>query len=270
MSLLKKATPPTRRAKNSQDRKIIGNSWAEYHKRLDQAFPLSKLQIIPRAPRVYLVDQQFAFKFLPASPDSPLTQTHDKVYALLQVLKKNNQIYPDCNRRYVAGNPKALHMGFYEQNLPKNPNRTWKLYEATNKPLLLALKPILQHYSTTMRKDMANPSPCPKDYGLFGTIFTTIVVNNFSCQWHVDPQDKLTIIFYFGKFTNGELGVAPNFLVPIQECDAVILNSVNSFHRAFPFVGERFSISAYSKKTTKVTQKGTLTPDPAALWALSK
>jgi hypothetical protein len=66
-------------------------------------------------------------------------------------------------------------MGFYEQNLRMFQTRTWKLYEATE----------------------------------FGTIFTTIVLNLTSCQWHVDLKDKFAVLLYFGNFTGGSFLLAP-------------------------------------------------------------
>jgi hypothetical protein len=81
-------------------------------------------------------------------------------------------------------------MGFHEQNLRMSQTRTWKLYEAMDQQLLLSLKELLQLLSETCLQNgtCPYPPPCPQEYGLFRTIFTTIVLNLTSCQWHVDPK----------------------------------------------------------------------------------
>jgi hypothetical protein len=48
---------------------------------------------------------------------------------------------------------------------------------------LLSLKKVLQLSRTCQQLEIyLDPPPCPAEYGLFGTIFTTIVVNLSLCQ----------------------------------------------------------------------------------------
>lgn len=98
------------------------------------------------------------------------------------------------------------------------------------------------------------------------------MVNAEACQWHVDPNDKITVIIYFGEFSQGEFCIGPplNLRVPVGNFDTVTVPSSSIFHKALPFSGERFSLSVYSKTTTEVTQKGRLICDSEALWALCK
>ena len=163
-------------------------------------------------------------------------------------------------------------MGFYEQNLKNSPQRTWKLYEATNREVLLSLKPILQHLSANYLATLPNPNivPCPTEYGLFGTIFTTIVVNFGTCQWHLDPKDKLAYLLYFGDFQGGDLQIGPPIqkFLPVKRFDSVLFKSATVFHRALPFTGTRLNVSCYSKQTTKYTKKGLLIVEKSCKWAV--
>lgn len=113
--------------------------------------------------------------------------------------------YPTSTRRHSSHKPLAIHMGFYEQNLKNSPEQTWKLYESTEKNVLISLKPILQYLSNIYHKKLSMKSSvtCPTEFGLFRTIFTTIVINTGTCHWHVDPKDKLAVLIYFGDFTGG-------------------------------------------------------------------
>jgi hypothetical protein len=181
------------------------------------------------------------------------------------------EFYPHHCRRHSASTPLSYHMGFYEQNLPNSQQRTWKLYEHTNKVVLTSLKPILKILSEHFSKFLKS-LPCPPKFGLFGTIFTTIVVNFSSCQWHVDPTDKFAVLMYFGNFSEGFLSVGPpiNMKIPVTAFDCAWLASGEVFHKGDEFLGNRINISCYCKKTTEHTAKGKLTVDPAAMWALRK
>jgi hypothetical protein len=162
-------------------------------------------------------------------------------------------------------------MGFYEQNLPNSTQRTWKLYEHTNRVILTSLKPILKILSVFFSKYLPI-LPCPPKFGLFGTIFTTIVVNFSDCQWHLDPNDKFAVLLYFGKFSEGFLSVGPpvNMKIPVTAFDCAWLLSGSVFHKGDKFFGDRINISCYCKKTTETTLKGSLKVDPAAKWALKE
>ena len=97
-------------------------------------------------------------------------------------------------------------------------------------------------------------------------------MNCYNCTWHIDPCDKLAVIFYFGEFSEGEFCLGPpfNLKVPVRNFDTVVVPSASVFHCALPFKGTRFSISAYSKTTSEFTQKGQLIPEKNANWALFK
>lgn len=174
----------------------------------------------------------------------------------------------DC-RRHRKGFRKPYHMGFYEQNLKGSLHRTWKLYEATDKNLLRLFKPILQVLSETIEPFLED-LPCPKKFGLFGTIFTTIVVNFDISEWHVDPKDKFAILLYFGDFSQGCLCVGPpiNKKIPVSPFDFLWLLSGEVFHKAENFKGIRINVSCYCKKTTEITTKGRLQVFAEDTWAL--
>jgi hypothetical protein len=109
-------------------------------------------------------------------------------------------------------------------------------------------------------------------YGLFGTIFTTIVVNINNCHWHLDPKDKFAFLIYFGNFSNGSLAIGPpvHLILSVRKFDTIFFKSASVYHKALPFTGTRINISCYSKKTTVITKKGNLTIDKSALWAVKK
>ena len=132
----KKATPPTRRHFNKQDAREVGKLWDVYHATLAKAFPLASLEEIPCSPA-----------------KDPLNIAKTRVFQRILELEPDNWVnYAVANRRFKKGQRHAHHMGFYEQNLPGNPQRTWKLYEDTDKALLLELKPLLKRYSADILK----------------------------------------------------------------------------------------------------------------------
>jgi hypothetical protein len=192
---------------------------------------------------------------------------------VLAYLNSPPAVYDYSCCHHSSGAPKALYMGFYEQNLRMSQTRTWKLYEAMDRQLLLSLKELLQLLSETCLRNgtCPYPPPCPQEYRLFGTIFTTIMLNLTSCQWHVDPKNKFAVLLYFGNFTGGSFLLAPpvglNLLV--RRFDVVFIKSSAAFHKAASFTGMRVNLSVYSKTTTAVTKKGSLIVSPEAKWALT-
>lgn len=149
----KKATPPTRRHFNKQDAKEVGKLWDVYHATLAKAFPLALLEEIPCRPASYLIDGETRFIYQPFSPKDPSNKAKTRVFQRILELEPDNWVnYAVANRRFKKGQRHAHHMGFYEQNLPGNPQRTWKLYEDTDKALLLELKPLLKRYSADILK----------------------------------------------------------------------------------------------------------------------
>lgn len=115
---------------------------------LEATFPITSLQQIPRKPTSYLLDGQTSFVFFPSSKKDPLIPAKKQV--LQRILDLKPHLWEPAagpNRRYRDFLLDPKHMGFYEQNLPNNHQRTWKLYEATDKLLLQALKPLLCEYS---------------------------------------------------------------------------------------------------------------------------
>lgn len=213
------------------------------------------------------------FSFFPNLGAASLETSYLEVEQKLREIPNQTwREYEISTRRHLKGQPTSLHMGFYEQNLPGVKERTWKLYKETDKSLLLSLKPILRQFSEIFISSLGTSAelPCPLEYGLFGTVFTTIAINRADCNWHIDPKDKLTALIYLGQFTGGRLAVAEplNLKVPLRRFDAVLLQSQRVFHKAENFTGERFSISLFSKQTTKHTKKGTLTVCKEGLWAI--
>jgi hypothetical protein len=68
---------------------------------------------------------------------------------VLAYLNSPPAVYNYSCCRHSSGAPKALHMGFYQQNLRMSQTRSWKLYEAMDRQLLLFLKELLQLLSET-------------------------------------------------------------------------------------------------------------------------
>ena len=267
-----KLAPKCTRIKNQEERENTSNQWDVYHDFLDRYFRLDCFKTLPRNPVNFNSRKDFFLCWTPFQENNHLI--NDFIAAERSLLKINRNFtgsYSFSNRRHSINDPKSLHMGFYEQNLKDSLQRTWKLYEAANKEVLLSLKPILQHLSSNYLQQFPNkPITCPLNYGLFGTIFTTIVVNRDTCHWHLDPKDKLAFLIYFGKFNGGSLALGPpvQFILPIQRFDTILFKSSIVYHKALPFTGTRINISCYSKQTTLETKKGSLTVDESALWAL--
>lgn len=268
---MKKQAPPSRRITSKEDGKEIGRSWEKYHRKLARLFPKSALVPVGITEKVQISDGSgIMLETLPEPPVGLLSHYRQVETAIQQLVTEKWPTISYSNRRFLKGQQEPYHMGFYEQNLPSDPRRIWKLYKDTNKPLLLALKPILIHFDSIFQRT-GLPDPCSREFGLFGTIFTTIVVNREECLWHIDPFDKFTILLYFGEFSDGELAVMhpqAQKLIAVTRYSTIILNSSQMFHKALPFKGTRFSISAWSKTATKFTAKGQLEPEEAGRFAL--
>ena len=208
--------------------------------------------------------------WLPFQETSPLLSVESSLQEVLSDLSRiaqenSRNLQYNC-RRFSSEAPVPLHMGFYEQNLP-NANRIWKLYDTTDIAFLWRLKPVLQRVYQIFRKSIPVPLPCPEHLGLFGTAFTTVVLNFGDCHWHIDPKDKFAILLYFGDFEEGGLVVGPPIkaIVPVQQFDCCFLLSGEIYHKVLPFKGVRVNISCYSKKTSEFSKKGKLTPERKAL-----
>ena len=272
MQFLKTFAPKCKRFTNNEERTDSSQSWSTYHSDLDERFSKLDFPILKREKIDLRLSHDF---FLIWRPFKGITNEksyfEDAEEALLHLQHDSLHNYPTNTRRHSANQPLSLHMGFYEQNLKNSSQRTWKLYDATNMHILLMLKPILKLLSNTYIKTLEDPLnlPCPPEFGIFGTIFTTIVVNFGTCHWHIDPKDKFACLIYFGDFQDGALQLGPpiQMLVPVQRFDTVLFKSSTVFHRATPFTGTRINASCYSKKTTEQTKKGLLITDKLCKWA---
>jgi hypothetical protein len=50
----------------------------------------------------------------------------------------------------------------------------------------------------------------PWNYGIFGTLWTTVIHNPSFSNWHFDPRDfGLATLLYFGEFTGEEIQLGP-------------------------------------------------------------
>jgi hypothetical protein len=89
----------------------------------------------------------------------------------------------------------------------------------------------------------------PWNYGIFGTLWTTMVHNPSFSNWHFDPGNfGLAILLYFGEFTRGEIQLGPLFwkTIPLGNLDLVFINSSEIYHRSLLFQGNRVNIIFYS------------------------
>ena len=109
-----------------------------------------------------------------------------------------------ANRHFAEGDNNAIHWG-YHRTLENNISY-WKIFKETRLDLLLQFKSVLldterllklYHFKEWQKKR----DHVPKDFGLFGTIWTTVAINSSKCQWHIDSYDiELTALLYFGDF----------------------------------------------------------------------
>jgi hypothetical protein len=89
----------------------------------------------------------------------------------------------------------------------------------------------------------------PSQYGLFGTVWTTVVHNPSCSQWHFDPGDfGMAALLYFGEFSNGELELGAPFskTVPVRNGDLIFINSSQTYHRSLAFLGNHVNLIFYS------------------------
>lgn len=272
LQYLKSFAPKCKRMTDNEERDKSSQSWNTYHTDLDDHFSQLDFQTFEREKIELRLPNDFFFLWCPSVRNADENRDFKIAEeALLQLANRSIPAYPTNNRRHSANQPLSLHMGFYEQNLQKSSQRTWKLYAATDRLILLKLKPILKRLSVAYIKTLKDPDdlPCPPEFGIFGTIFTTVVVNFGTCHWHVDPKDKMAYLIYFGDFQDGALQLGPPIqkFVPVQRFDTILFKSSSVFHRALPFTGTRINVSCYSKKTTKKTKKGLLIIDKSCKWA---
>ena len=267
---LKHSSPACTCAKNNSERSDKSELWEKNHKHLAKV--LNPLVISTLSRKIIKISDGFRtlFQWFPFQEDSPLISVESSLQEvrsdLNRVAQENSRNLQYNCRRFSIEAPVPLHMGFYEQNL-QDTNRIWKLYETTDILFLQRLKPVLQRVYQIFRESIPLPLPCPEHLGLFGTTFTTVVVNFGDCHWHLDPKDKFAILLYFGNFEEGGLALGPPIksIVPVQEFDCCFLLSGEIFHKVFPFKGVRVNISCYSKKTSEFSSKGILTPERRAL-----
>src|SRR5262249_12430955 len=150
-----------------------------------------------------------------------------------------------------------IHHGYH--HFAQDRKYYWKLFQETKLPTLLFLKPlllrverILQLYHHDIWKQVREKVPAL--YGLFGTIWTTVVVNSGSSTWHIDPEDQgLTALLYFGNFSEEQLnlGHPVNIRIPVQNMDLIFLNSSSIYHSSLLFTGTRLNLGFYSTKIKK-------------------
>lgn len=275
---IKKGSPFSGHQKDSKQRNETSEGWNNYHKSLDRRFGRIPLERMPRFPLEIRSDLETFLKWVPYSRSSQLHSIEPEMRraeaSLQRITKEKTGFYTEHNRRHKKGYPCSQHMVFFRTIEKGSKDPIWKLYSETDNAVLLSFKPILQKISEILL-EMWSPDfilPCPTSHTLFGTVFTTMVVNMESCEWHLDPQDKFAVLIYFGDFSGGSLLLGPPFHreIPVEGFDWVYLLSTKVWHKASPFLGKRFNVSFYAKHTSIQTVKGRLRIDPAALWAVKK
>lgn len=214
----------------------------------------------------FIVNGELLAEFLPNA-----TSNFAPLFKLVQnrLMELDSGIYLENNRRHKSFSKKALHMGFYQSNTSKLAKRVWELYETTDKPTMLLLKPFLQKISEILPEFPTQATP--PEYCLFQSAFTSLVVNYSPVQWHIDPKDKnFTILLYIGKFTGGEFLLGPplNTSFQVRPFDVMLVRSSTIFHKSLESCGKRLNLSLYCK-TTDLT-KSDLTVPWQNLWALKK
>ena len=107
----------------------------------------------------------------------------------------------------------------------------WTLFQETSLSFLKSLKNHLSYVEEVLMrvswKEWAQMrKQLPQNFGLFGIIWTTVVHNPSSSQWHFDPKDfGLVALLYFGEFSGGELkvGYPASKTISVQNFDLVLL-----------------------------------------------
>jgi hypothetical protein len=164
---------------------------------------------------------------------------------------------PMANRRFPLSGSSGVHHGFHSYLSPAG--LQWKLFHTTNKAFLKRCKQLL-FYADSLYRLLAPETwehshhRTPQGYGLFDTIWTTVVVNCGAGAWHYDPLDVgFAALFYFGDFQEGSVRLATpfNLDIPVQPKDIVFLNSSKIYHKSMPFTGTRINLTMYCTKIQK-------------------
>ena len=180
-------------------------------------------------------------------------------FILSEYLRPTSNLKLAC-RRFSVDTIPPRHHGFHSfQSGKQDPQ--WRLFQETNRSLLHKCKPLILHMDYLYRAYAPKVwtkyrSKVPEGYGLFGSIWTTFVINFSSCSWHYDPRDRgFGALLYFGHFQGGELRLASpmDLDVPVQQKDIVFLLGSKIYHKAMPFTGRRTNLALYSSKIQKKT-----------------
>jgi hypothetical protein len=183
--------------------------------------------------------------------------------------RQNLQCYPRSNRRHHKGDTLSVHHGYHYFRV----GMVWQLFRETDVNLLESMRPLLKHLEA-LYKAIDFTTWClvrekvPSGFGLFQTIFTTIVVNADTTTWHIDSEDLgHTALVYFGDFKGGELQLSKpiSLQVPVQHGDIVFINSSKTYHRSIPFENTRICIGCY---TTKIPRTCTMIREEDKYWGL--
>lgn len=221
-------------------------AWVEHHRKLEGHFSGFSFSIFPREPRLLKDSQGLTiFGFLPEQ----LKNCNSDFLRFLPKLKKHKY---HC-RRSEIDSFQATHHGF--RLCSSGGIRTWKLFHETSIPLLKSLRGLLIRAEELLlaicpSEWLRQKKHIPKNFGLFGTFWTTVVFNPSFSEWHFDGEDfGLTALLYFGDFSGGELliGNPFNFKVPVHSWDILFLRSSAIYHRSLPFVGKRINLLFYSR-----------------------
>jgi hypothetical protein len=184
------------------------------------------------------------FVFLPER-----MKNHDSQFLGFSTKLKKHKYH---SRRHEIDSFYATHHGF--RFCSAGGTQTWKLFQETSIPFLKSLRGLLIHVEKLLLAFCPSEwrlqrKQIPKNFGLFGTFWTTVVENPSFSEWHFDRGDfGLTALLYFGNFSGGELllGNPFNFKLPVQNWDLLFLRSSAIYHRSLPFIGNRINLIFYS------------------------
>jgi hypothetical protein len=155
-------------------------------------------------------------------------------------------------RRHEAGTLKATYHGFHVISSKGSPYLT--LFQETSLNFLKSLKPFLFYVEEVLLRVCWDQwfemrLQLPRNYRIFGTIWTSMGHNPSFTNWYFDPGDfGLAVLLYFGEFSGGELQIGPPFCktVQLENLDLVFVNSFQVFHRSLFFKGDRVNFIFYS------------------------
>jgi hypothetical protein len=133
--------------------------------------------------------------------------------------------------------------------------QTWKLFQETSIPFLKSLHGLLIHVEKLLLAFCPSEwrlqrKQIPKNFGLFGIFWTTVVENPSFSKWYFDREDfGLTALLYFRNFSGGELllGNTFNFKLLVQNWDLLFLRSSTIYHRSLSFIGNRINLIFYNR-----------------------